>query len=167
MEKKVKSKIEEYLTSFKDGVDKKIEELGISENNKKELLDYISSYYKLDIDNSVFLKRKRTHATFPVSLRCISKRSDGEQCSRRKREGCDYCGTHSKGSPYGTFNQENVLSVTKTEVWAQEIGGIYYYLDSANNVYNTEDIINNKLNPRIIARYEKNDDIYSIPAFHI
>lgn len=167
MEKKVKSKLDEYLTSFKDGVGKKVEGLGISETEKKELMDYISSYGKMDIDNTIFLKRKRCHATFPISLRCISKRSDGEQCSRRKKDGCEYCGTHSKGSPYGTFSQESIVSVTKMEVWAQEIGGIHYYIDNTNNVYNTEDIINNKLNPRVIAQCEKNGDVYSIPSFHI
>jgi hypothetical protein len=166
MEKKIKERFSECLNTFRADVEKKIEGSDIPEDSKKDLLEYISSIGKFDVDN-IFLKKKRTHATFPNTLRCISKRSDGEQCSRRKREGCEYCGTHSKGSPYGTFNTDVVTSVTKMEVWAQEIGGIHYYLDNGNNVYNTEDIINNKLNPRVIAKYEKNGDIYSIPAFNI
>jgi hypothetical protein len=166
MEKKIKEKFSECLNTFRADVEKKIEGSDIPEDSKKDLLEYISSIGKFDVDN-IFLKKKRTHATFPNTLRCISKRSDGEQCSRRKREGCEYCGTHSKGSPYGTFNTDVTTSVTKMEVWAQEIGGIHYYLDNGNNVYNTEDIINNKVNPRVIAKYEKNGDIYSIPAFNI
>jgi GH25 family lysozyme M1 (1,4-beta-N-acetylmuramidase) len=99
-------------------------------------------------------------------LRCLSKRSDGEQCSRRKKEGCDFCGTHSKGSPHGNFVQDNVI-MKKVEVWAQEIGGIIYYIDNEMNVYKTEDIINNKTNPAIVAKYQKNGEIYSILDFEL
>ena len=165
MEKKIQGKINDFVKSFKEDIQGKVDELGISENDKKELVLYISSYGSTALEN-VFQKQKRAHTTFPSSLRCISNRSDGQQCSRRKKDGCDYCGTHSKGSPYGTF-QEQIPTITKTEVWAQEIGGIYYYLDCANNVYSTEDIVNNKLNPQIIAKYEKKGDNYTIPEFNI
>jgi hypothetical protein len=165
MEKKVQGKLNDFLKSFKEDVENKVEELGISEDSKSELISYIHSYGPTLLEN-VFQKQKRAHTTFPSSLRCISNRSDGQQCSRRKKDGCEYCGTHSKGSPYGTF-QEQLPTITKTEVWAQEIGGIYYYLDYVNNVYSTEDIVNNKMNPRIIAKYEKKGDNYSIPEFNI
>jgi hypothetical protein len=33
------------------------------------------------------------------------------------------------------------------------------------NVYQAEDIVSNKMNPKIIAKYIKNGDIYSIPEF--
>ena len=55
----------------------------------------------------------------------------------------------------------------KIEVWAQDIQGIVYYIDKAYNVYQAEDIIINKLNPKIIAKYIKNGDVYSIPEFNI
>ena len=51
----------------------------------------------------------------------------------------------------------------KLEVSAIDIKGIVYYLDTVGNVYNTEDIISNQTNPRIIAKYLKNGDEYSIP----
>jgi hypothetical protein len=44
----------------------------------------------------------------------------------------------------------------KKEVWVEEIGGIMYYLDNNNNVYNAEDIMSNRTNPKIIAKWEKN-----------
>jgi hypothetical protein len=44
------------------------------------------------------------------------------------------------------------------DVTAREIKGIVYYIDKFNNVYNTEDVMQSKENPRIIARYEKIDD---------
>ena len=44
----------------------------------------------------------------------------------------------------------------KKEVWVEEIGGIMYYLDNNNNVYNTEDVMSNRENPKIISRWRKN-----------
>jgi hypothetical protein len=40
------------------------------------------------------------------------------------------------------------------EVIAKEIDGIVYYVDEFKNVYKTEDILNEKENPQIIAKYE-------------
>ena len=47
---------------------------------------------------------------------------------------------------------------TKTDVWVQEITGIHHYIDDANNVYTHEDIILNKINPRIIGKCGKTED---------
>ena len=41
----------------------------------------------------------------------------------------------------------------KNSVWAQDIKGIMYYIDDNKNVYNTEDVMKNTPNPRIIANY--------------
>ena len=40
----------------------------------------------------------------------------------------------------------------KKEVTAEEIDGIIYYIDLDGNVYHTEDVLEDKKNPRIIAR---------------
>ena len=167
MEKRFTQKVEDYVSTLIDGLQTKITGSDIPEEAKKDLLDYIQSYEKLNIDKTDFLKRKRQQVVVPVFMRCISKRSNGEQCSRRKKEGCDFCGTHYKGSPYGTFEQENAVTMTKVEVWAQDIGGILYYIDNETNVYQTEDIVNNKPNPAVVANYEKHGETYSIPKFHI
>lgn len=163
MEKRLSERIEEYVSSMKISLMKKIDELGANENEKSELCQFIKSYDEFQVEKADFQKRKRSQNTVPSFLRCLSKRSDGEQCSRRKKEGCDFCGTHSKGSPHGNF-VENVV-MKKVEVWVQEICGIIYYIDKEMNVYKTEDIINNKPNPRVIAKYEKNGEIYSISEF--
>jgi len=53
-------------------------------------------------------------------------------------------------------NDEKPLSTTKkVEVNAVDIKGIVYYLDNDGNVYDTEDIVSNNKNPRIIAKYVK------------
>ena len=76
-----------------------------------------------------------------------------------------YCGTHSKGTPHGIItDKEPIITTTKIEVSAIDIKGIVYYLDNKGNVYDTEDVISNIKNPRIIAKYIKNGDDYSIPS---
>ena len=74
-----------------------------------------------------------------------------------------------KGTPHGVVdNQEEPNFTTqKIEVWAQDIQGIIYYIDTHNNVYQAEDIIVNKINPKIIAKYVKNAEHYSIPELNI
>ena len=86
-----------------------------------------------------------------------------------KKEGSEYCGTHMKGTPHGIVDNqiENKVTTQKIEVWAQDIQGIVYYIDKSNNVYQAEDIIINKINPKIIAKYVKNGEHYSIPEFNI
>ena len=163
MEKRLSERIEDYVSLMKSSLMKKIDEMEGDETEKSSLCAFIKSYDEFQVEKSDFQKRKRSQNTVPSFLRCLSKRSDGEQCSRRKKEGCDFCGTHSKGSPHGNF-VENVV-MKKVEVWVQEICGISYYVDKELNVYKTEDIINNKPNPTVIAKYVKNGEIYSISEF--
>ena len=105
----------------------------------------------------------------PFFDRCCAKRASNEQCTRRKKDGIEYCGTHMKGTPHGIIDNQNESkpNTQKIEVWAQDIQGIVYYIDKTFNVYQAEDIIINKLNPKIIAKYIKNGDVYSIPEFNI
>jgi hypothetical protein len=57
---------------------------------------------------------------------------------------------------------------SKLEVQVQDIKGIHYYIDNNGNVYNTEDIINNLKNPKIIASYSKNEKgEFIIPEFNL
>ena len=163
MEKRLSERIDDYVSSMKSSLIKKIDEMECNETEKSSLCAFIKSYDEFQVEKSDFQKRKRSQNTVPSFLRCLSKRSDGEQCSRRKKEGCEFCGTHSKGSPHGNF-VENVV-MKKVEVWVQEICGIIYYIDKEMNVYKTEDIINNKPNPIVIAKYVKNGEIYSISEF--
>ena len=111
-----------------------------------------------------FMKRKRVKNMVPVYERCCAKRANGQQCTRRKKDEYQYCGTHSKGTPHGIITDtEPINTETKVEVSAIDIKGIVYYLDVNDNVYDTEDIISNQKNPRIIAKYLKIGDQYSIP----
>ena len=100
-----------------------------------------------------------------VTNRCNALRANNEQCTRRRKEGCEFCGTHTKGTPHGliqNINQNND-NTKKHQVYATEVQGIVYYIDNNKNVYNTEDIMNNISDPQIIATYEKKGDTIIIP----
>jgi hypothetical protein len=170
MEKRLNKKVETYITVFKDNIREKATQLGLTNDVKStQLLQYIYDYDRLSFGKEDFQKRKRVKNFVPVYDRCCAKRANNEQCTRRKKEGSEYCGTHMKGTPHGTMESpdEPKMNTTKIEVWAQDIHGIVYYIDKFNNVYETADIIKNQVNPKIIAKYVKNGENYSIPEFNI
>jgi hypothetical protein len=170
MERKINKKIENYLSTFKDSIRDKVSKLNNDEKSLDCLLQFIYDYDRLIIDKEDLANRKRIKNIVPYCDRCSSKRANNEQCTRRKKDGYDYCGTHIKGTPHGIINVNGDIDVTSTqkvEVWAQDIQGIIYYLDKNMNVYQTEDIVSNKHNPKIIAKYVKNGETYHIPEFGI
>ncbi len=168
MEKRINKKIEAYTTAFKEKILERSSQLGIKDEQLNSLMQYIYDYERLSLNKDDFLKRKRVKNVVPYFDRCCAKRASSEQCTRRKKEGCEYCGTHMKGTPHGLVeNEENKQTTQKIEVWAQEILGIVYYIDKFGNVYQAEDIVNNKTNPKVIAKYVKNGDVFSIPEFGI
>jgi len=168
MERKINKKIESYLTSFKDAIRDKTTELNIQEPD--ELLQYIYNYERLVIEKDDLANRKRVKNMVPFYDRCCSKRADNDQCTRRKKEGSMYCGTHMKGTPHGVIDLEkgesSVQKTQKIELWAQDIQGIIYYLDKNENVYTAEDIVSNKPNPQIFAKYIKKGENYQIVSIH-
>jgi len=170
MERRINKRIENYVTNFKDDIRKKAETLGlVNELNLSQLVQYVYDYDRLSLSKEDFMKRKRVKNAVHLSDRCCARRASNEQCTRRKKEGCEYCGTHLKGTPHGICESgdNDKPQGQKIEVWVQDIQGIVYYIDKNNNVYQAEDIIVNKVNPKIIAKYVKHGDVYSIPEFNI
>ena len=167
MERRINKRIESYISTFKDNIRDKVTEIGITPEHSNPLLQYIYDYERLAIGKDDLLKRKRVKNVVPFFDRCCAKRANGEQCTRRKKEGYEYCGTHLKGTPHGIClnGEDDKPQGQKIEVWVQDIQGIVYYIDKNNNVYQAEDIIVNKVKPKIIAKYVKQGDTYSIPEF--
>jgi hypothetical protein len=168
MEKRINKRIEVFVSQLKEDVKEKVTQMGLTKNEDiNKILQFIYDYERLELKKDDFMKRKRVKNAVNLFDRCCAKRASGEQCTRRKKDENEYCGTHLKGTPHGIVsgNDENKVTTQKVEVWAQDIQGIIYYIDNKMNVYQTEDIIVNKLNPKIIAKYIKNGDIYSIPEF--
>ena len=119
------------------------------------LMKMVMGYEKFKLCSEDLMKRKRVKNIVPLFDRCVAKRANGEQCTRRKKEGEGYCGTHTKGRPHGSVNEtpENVVTNKKVDVWIKEIKGIVYYIDGDNNVYDPEDILLNKINPKVIMKF--------------
>ena len=187
MERRISGKIDGYIIEFKDALSSKIRELGTaasaaaaSESSRsgpddcvagnttinqlcKQLTTFVYEYEKLKLTKDDFMKRKRVKNTVSIELRCLAKRANGEQCTRKKKEGCDYCGTHTKGVPCSIMDdhEENgdkpKLNQQSVNIWVQNIKGIEYFIDGSQNVYKHEDVINNSTNPRIIAKYSKSE----------
>jgi hypothetical protein len=135
-------------------------------NLQNELLEFVYDYDRLCLSKEDFIKRKRIKNAIPTSNRCTAKRANGEQCTRRRKDECEFCGTHEKARPHGLFetNNENIEKTKAIEVIAREVMGIVYYLDQHGNVYDTEDVMNNVVNPKIIAKYILQNDKYTIPS---
>jgi hypothetical protein len=172
MERRIDAKVSDYFNRFKNDIKDILEgdDINITGKiTKSDLLQYIFDYDCLELKKEDFQKRKRVKNIVPQYDRCHAKRANSEQCTRRKKNDINFCGTHVKGTPHGIItNNDTGTQYKKREVWVQEIKGIDYYIDSQYNVYKPEDIISHKVNPRIIANYEttKKGDLimYSIPA---
>ena len=165
MDVKVSKKIDSYLREFKLNIAKKINELGLAEApNINTFINYIYEYENLVISTEDVTRKKRVKNTVPQFERCNAKRCSGEQCTRRRKDNEEYCGTHIKGTPHGVFltDSSSAENYKKISVWIQEISGISYYIDNSNNVYNMEDIIKNKMNPRVIFKWMMEDNKYFI-----
>jgi hypothetical protein len=163
MEKRIEQKISVFINEFKNDIKAKLEDSNdIDFKVKGELLKYIFDYTNLVLEKEDFTKRKRVKSCVPQYLRCMAKRASGEQCTRKKKEGFEYCGTHDKNRPHGIMSDivKDIINKKKREIWIQEINGIIYYIDNYNNIYKTEDILSNNDSPSIIGKYIFEDNKY-------
>ena len=189
MERRVNKRIEDYIIGLKNDVAKKLQqivnvlevtdastrdELMRAVNNTKlqcnSMAGFVYNYEKLRLGKDDFMKRKRIKSVVPIYERCCAKRANGEQCTRRKKDGETYCGTHIKGTPHSIVDEVECEAPTtknvKVDIWAQDIKGIIYYIDKTGNVYDTEDIMKiDKYPKRVIAKYHQDEaGKYSIPS---
>ena len=189
MERRLNKKIEDYLIAFKNDIAKKLQQIvtGVElsdsctrdeltraiDNTKLQcnsMAGIVYNYEKRRLGKEDFMKRKRVKSVVPMYERCSAKRANGEQCTRRKKDGETYCGTHIKGTPHSIMDEVECETPTtknvKVDIWAQDIKGIIYYIDKVGNVYDTEDIMKiDKYPKRVIAKYHQDEaGKYSIPS---
>jgi len=165
MDKQINEKIHGYVEEFKNKIRNKILELDFQEKGKiNEILEFTNEFESLVINKEDLSNKKRTKTVIDSIHRCNAKRANGEQCTRKRKDGYEFCGTHTKGIPNGSIQVDaSIQNIRKIEVVVQDINGIAYYIDQENNIYRTEDILSNKQNPQIIAKYRKMED----GRFHI
>ena len=169
MERRLNHKIDDYFSTFKNNIKHKMIDLHLLESEQgNQLLQYIFDFESLTFHKDDLSKRKRFKNIVSASDRCFAKRANNEQCTRRKKEGCDLCGTHIKGTPHGLVIIKPLITQHKVDVFAHDFKGIVYFIDHHNHVYNTQDIVANIHNPRIIADYVTlHDGALSIPQFSL
>ena len=164
MEKRVVQKCADHLTDFKDQIHEWItinESVITGKQNTSDFLKFIYDFNNISLTKEDFAKRKRVKNIVPHNERCCACRANGEQCTRRKQDGLNFCGTHFKGTPHGTIDsylESQETTTKKVEVIIKEIKGINYYIDDNNNIYKTEDIMNGKIDPSIIGKYTIGED---------
>jgi hypothetical protein len=134
---------EEEVTTFKDSLKYFLDNDNDVPNEIIEIAKYIKNNPQF-IGNII---------ETPDPLRCIACCYNKQQCTKNKREGSQYCGIHIKGIPYGIIVQKND-KVFKLDITLTNIKGILCYIDAYNNVYHAEDVIQHKINPKIIARWD-------------
>jgi hypothetical protein len=178
MEKRITRKVEDYLSSFKQDIKKLMIDFHLHESdNGKLLLQSILDKPNLSFTPEDFIKRQRAKNTVNILERCSAKRANGELCSRKKKRGSIFCGTHCKGTPYGSIDNPDTPSTfqdpsspsntppppqQKINIFTIEIDGIIYYIDDNNNAYSMEDILLNKNNPQIIGTIHHDNDTTQI-----
>lgn len=158
MEKHVNQKCCDYIHKFKKDLKDILnnENIDITQETLYKLTNYLDSYPIMTLNKEDFVKRKRQKNQVPYFDRCIAKRANYEQCTRKKKKESDFCGTHKKGQPHGVIShdEEETIKKKKVIVWAQEIKGMYYYIDDVGNVYEMKDIQEGIENPRIRSKYK-------------
>jgi len=186
MERRLNGKLDSYIITFKTEIAKRLQEIVDGLDNIKsevintsiddtrtrcnDLAGFVYNYEKMRLNKDDFMKRKRVKSIVPIYDRCCAKRASGEQCTRRKKEGEVYCGTHIKGTPHSVMEEPTTEIPTtknvKVDIWAQDIKGIIYYVDKSGIVYDTEDIMKIDKHPkRVIAKYVQDGaGNYSIPS---
>lgn len=172
MEGRITKKVDAYVAEFKNEVknwfDNNESEI-TGKHDKSDFLQFIFDFDGISLSKDDFQKRKRVKNIVASQIRCCAKRANGEQCTRRKKDNCDYCGTHIKGTPYGKIEADSIKIplVKKKDIWVQDIKGINYFIDADNNIYDHEDVLANKFNPKILTTYIKDTETneYHIPEY--
>ena len=159
MEARINKKIHDYMSNVKKELKEMVQAKCSIPSEQHSLMNYIEELKDLELSSLDFSKRKRVRNTVPIYERCQAKRADGHRCTRKKKQGKEYCGTHIKSQPHGIIEMdEEKKECKKVMVRTQDINGVIYYIDDFNNVYYHQDIMNNVHNPRVFAKYEYDKD---------
>lgn len=171
MERRLSKKIQTHCDKLKDDILTWIHENNLEIVQSQSKINYMdkfdifmANYESITFSKDDFLKRKRIKNTAPQQDRCSAKRADGSQCTRRKKSGEHFCGTHIKGTPHGeiTSSSDALPTKKKIDVWTEDINGIHTYIDTEGNVYNTVHVMQNKEDPEIVGRWERINGKYVI-----
>lgn len=165
------SKLNAAIDYVKKNIVSKIKEMEMTESENEKTTDLIQYILDMNIDDMIFEekppplpskpshKKKRSKSAMSTQDRCHAKNTNGIQCTRKKQAESEFCAMHIKSTPHGILNEEELDTIEKrnveingTQIYAQTIMGIVYYVDNNGNVYSTEDILNAVPEPRIVKK---------------
>ena len=135
-------------------------------NNKlKHILNEISVNYNINIDTLVQKycepnlsisdlalpikkKKRKKNRILDKNELCMAKKADGHQCTRRRKDGKEYCGKHMNNLKFGRIDDDDKYNDTSKYIKTtqEKIDGVDYLVDSNNVVYSFD-----KNNPTIIG----------------
>ena len=153
MEKRLVKHVNDIISNYKESID---EITNDSSKDDKTKLMLITNLPEPSVSVEDLLKKRRVRNTISDSERCCAYRATGERCTRKKKDGCELCGTHIKGTPHGCINVSNVTKeeqkLSKITVETLDVNGIVYYVDKESNAYSSNDIMKNMVNPQVIGK---------------
>lgn len=100
--------------------------------------------------NEMFLEPKpKKTKIIDLDTCCLARKQDGGQCTRRRKDGQDYCGKHVVQRKYGRIDDNEIVSTTETThisedkvaTWEEKFGEKTFHRDINNIVYDKEKII--------------------------
>lgn len=143
-------------------------------NNKlKHILNEISVNYNINIDTLVQKycepnlsisdlalpikkKKRKKNRILDKNELCMAKKADGHQCTRRRKDGKEFCGKHMNNLKFGRIDDDDKYNDTSKYIKTtqEKIDGVDYLVDSNNVVYsfdkNNPTIIGSKVNGKLV-----------------
>jgi hypothetical protein len=118
-------------------------------DKKKILNDYADDISKIGVKMGI---KRRNRRSLPQDLQCVGRKIDGQQCTRSKRTGSDFCLSHIKRLPHGRIDDPEYQEKEKGKRGRKKkesdynsdeyiathleiIDGVQYLIDTDSNVY--------------------------------
>ncbi len=113
---------------------------------QEKIIDkYLPNIMNIGVKLGVKKKNKRV---LPKEVQCMGRKIDGEQCTRSRRPGTDYCLSHHKRLPHGRIDDTSYVKKIKgrrgrkrksnneyIETHIEKINGVDYLVDDYDNVF--------------------------------
>ena len=102
-----------YYISYKIlfGFVEKLKEDDKIDIDKQDLENFIEKDFNEIMQKFTNNLKKRNRKTLQNELRCMGRKIDGKQCTRRKKNGCEYCQSHYKKLTNGRIDDDSTTTL--------------------------------------------------------
>lgn len=121
--------------------------------------DDVTDQFEQVLSASVRGKRRQVSCV-PEADRCraLCEGASAPRCSRRRRPGEQFCGTHMKGQPHGVVAGSSGTGEVRHAVVIEEVKGIPYYVDAEvpepdapRRAYDPAAVLDGRHNPSVVG----------------